>query len=67
MRGWKSRALVQGIDIAGSEEYVGVRIEHFKGNLRHVADACPPATAHVWPNHIRQGGRCLRNAFAYAF
>jgi adenosine deaminase len=49
----RRRDLVRGIDIAGPEDFVGARIEHFKGTLRRAADAYLPTTAHVAETHPR--------------
>jgi adenosine deaminase len=51
--GLRRRDLVRGVDIAGPEDLVGARIEHFKGNLRRAAKAYLPATAHVAETHPR--------------
>jgi adenosine deaminase len=51
--GLRRRDLVRGVDIAGPEELVGARLEHFRGALKHAADAFLPTTAHVAESHPR--------------
>jgi adenosine deaminase len=47
------RDLVRGIDIAGPEDVVGERLEHFIDCLRRASEAYLPATAHVAESHPR--------------
>lgn len=49
----RRRDLVRGIDIAGPEERVGERVEHFTECLRRAVQAYLPATAHVAESHPR--------------
>jgi adenosine deaminase len=51
--GLRRRDLVRGLDIAGPEELVGARIEHFVECLRRAAQAYLPATAHMGESHPR--------------
>ncbi len=49
----RRRDLVRGIDIAGPEEYVSERVDHFVACLRLAAEAHLSATAHVAESHPR--------------
>lgn len=51
--GLRRRDLVRGVDIAGPEDSVGARIEHFVECLRRAAQAYLPATAHLGESHPR--------------